>query len=275
MLAKKFHPRYWRSGGMFVQPKLNGLRCMYQNGVFMAREGLPWSTKCLKHLRWELRNLDPNIILDGELYMHGFSLQQINSRVGIVRTTPHPSEEEVQYWVFDIVDTKPFYYRHNILGNKFKQFYNSECLVLVPTVLAPDIEVANWHFSKHKQQGYEGAMLRDPAAPYSLPEKCGNKENRVTTLLKLKDWLDIDVTILHVNEGTGQFQGMCGSLHVQVPNGTVCDVGSGISHREREWLWTHRDTVVGWPVKVKYEMLSDTQVLLKPTIVQIPNLTLE
>jgi len=142
----------------------------------------------------------------------------------------------------------------------------------VSTLFAPDLDQAMKVFSVHKQHGYEGAMLRDPSAGYSIPATCTNKENRVTSLLKLKDWFDVDATIMHVEEGEGRFLGMTGSLYCALSNGKMFHVGSGLSDRERQWLWTHLDLVSGLSVKVRYEMFSDTGIPLKPTIIQVPQL---
>ena len=66
----------------YVQPKLNGIRALYQNGNFQSRDQLPFPPGLLNHLSSPLQSaFDPSVILDGELYVHGWPLQRINAAV--------------------------------------------------------------------------------------------------------------------------------------------------------------------------------------------------
>ena len=89
----------------YVQPKLNGIRALYQNGCFQSRDGIPFPTGLLSHLaRPLLDTFDPSVILDGELYVHGWPLQRINAAVTPVRQHPTEDTVQVEYHVFDVVD---------------------------------------------------------------------------------------------------------------------------------------------------------------------------
>lgn len=278
MLAKTYEPRYWIPGGMFVQPKLNGIRAMYKNGVFMSRDGLAWSKDCLSHIRAALASLPSDIILDGELYVHGLSLQQINSRIAVNRTTPHDLEHTVSYNVFDQVSDMGFGIRHAELNLLWREHVPDPSALLVPTHFIHHPHHADPLFVHYKERGYEGIMYRHPLSPYSLPDICGNKENRSTYLLKRKTWQDLDADIIEVVSGNGRLSTTCGSLSL-VHNGAYFSAGSGLTDLQRDELWRRKDDIYdsyafgrAWKCKIQYEMLSDDGIPLKPIIILIPNL---
>lgn len=279
MLAKTWHPRYWCEDGMFVQPKLNGIRAMYNNGVFMSRDGLTWSPNCLQHLRRDLATLPASVVLDGELYLHGMSLQQINSRIAVTRTTPHNEEGIISYWVFDHVSTEGYAIRHAQLQLWLRELDDNTSVVPVPTMYIDRQSAADACFNAFKRASYEGLMYRHPHAAYSLPDTCGNKENRSQHLLKRKSWLDLDADVYEVIEGRHRLQGTCGSLGCSfMHNGrkSYFQVGSGLTDLQRRQLWELRDEILSasppWTVKIQYEILSDDGVPLKPIILLVPNL---
>ncbi len=288
MLAKTWNARYWNPRGMFVQPKLNGVRAMYSNGNFVSRDGLLWSPKCLGHVREALAKIPPQVILDGELYCHGLSLQQINSRIAVNRNEPHNEESKITYCVFDLVSAEGFAIRQAELFLLFQSHIDYDPsrdapVSFVETRFAGVPKVADQAFMAWRHVGFEGMMLRCPDGPYSVPDICGNKENRSHYLLKRKDWLDLDAEIVEVTEGQHRLQGTCGSLALRYKNDSGGYVyfaaGSGLSDMSRRELWEKRDLIredyfydKPWTAKVKYEMLSDGGVPLKPTIILINEL---
>lgn len=266
MLAKKFQPKRWTKEGMFVQPKLNGVRALYHEGVFMSRDGHTWQCG-VEHLRAALWAAG-SLMLDGELYVHGLSLQAINSRIAVVRTTPHDECEMIEYHVFDVVSPDPFYMRAAELEMLSRHL--DPPIHVVPTHHASTLEFAEARFEFYKTHGYEGAIYRMPSKPYSFPELCPNQDNRVNYIMKRKDWLDLDCEIVRVEEGQGRLLNTCGALFLRTPQSVYVSAGSGMSDTERAWCWDHRDELPGHTVKIKFEMFSDRLVPLKPTIILLP-----
>jgi hypothetical protein len=110
-------------------------------------------------------------------------------------------------------------------------------------------------------------MYRHPDKPYGFAHNCGNQQNRWPYLLKRKDWMDDDFPIVDFKTTTGAkgFRGF--QLTCLLPSGSTFDVGSGLDTLEVDDFTLN--SPIGKTAKVKYEMLSDSGVPLKPTILAI------
>lgn len=255
-----------------VQPKLNGIRMLYRYGTMQSRshgqdEPKTWLAERLAHLRTALARVPQHLIFDGEIYTHGWSLQQINAQAAVNRLSDTDKTYRLQYHVFDIINTNDlnasFQDRFSFLTN----IVDTEIVKFVPTFRVITPLEADGHFARFKADGYEGMMYRQHDVPYGLSTNCGNKENRWPILLKRKDWLDeiceiLDYQITTGTKGERGFQMSCRFI-----NGNVFTVGSGLSHAERDRF--EHSPPIGQHVKVKYEMLSDGEVPLKPSIEEV------
>lgn len=267
MLAKKYADHSHKlEYPLYVQPKLNGVRALYHNGDFQSRDEHMWNPPVLEHLTTELANIPLNLILDGELYVHGWPLQKINGAASVNRLLPTTSTTLIQYHVFDCFDAnnfnRPFSDRIRLLYS-LPTFQTSLFSLLVNTHEVYSPAEAD-HFYRHfKDLEYEGMMYRTDS-PYGLASNCTNKENRWPCLLKRKEWLDEDCEIIDVEIGEGKYSSCVGSLTLRFPNGRIFSAGSGLSDLQR---LTYMDAPpIGRFAKIKYEMLSIDGVPLKPTV---------
>lgn len=147
---------------VLAQPKLDGVRCIARaNGLF-SRENLPIETQ--SHLVHELRPLfeaDPDLVLDGELYLPGETLHVI---APAVRT----GSRRLEFRVFDIASNAPATERQKRLAQLVAGMRE---VCGVPTVLCHDMAALDEHYRQCLADGHEGQMIRDPAAPY-LNRRC-------------------------------------------------------------------------------------------------------
>lgn len=260
----------------FVQPKLNGVRALYHQGIMQSRglreeEGKVWDPSVVQHFIQPLAHAcPPTWILDGELYCHGKSLQQINSAIAVKRKSNSAATHEIQYHVFDIISTKslhlPFSDRARFLEDLKLNLviHQATTIKVVPTTLVDTPGLDDELYATYRSQGYEGLMYRLPSAPYGFAEECGNKENRWKYLLKRKGWIDDEFLILGftLTEGEKGNQGF--QLTCQTSAGAEFTVGSGLSHEQQ--LYYSQNSPEGYLAKVRFEMLSDKGVPLKPTL---------
>lgn len=265
MLAFRYQDKGHRLPPVFhVQPKLNGVRALCQQGKFQSRDEIVWHEDKLLHLSIHFAHLPPNLVFDGELYLHGCSLQRINSAVSVnskLRTDLTPS---IEYWVYDMFDS------HNPTMPFDERFYHLSAMLSgigSPVIVCPTFRVnkerAEIFFAKAKKERFEGIMYRDSNAPYGIEVNCTNKENRWPCLLKRKDFLDAEVVVVGVEPGIGKYADAMGALVCEYSNGKTFKVGSGFSDAERFRYIV--DPPIGYKIRINYEMLSDNGTPLKPT----------
>ena len=205
---------------VFVQPKLDGVRCVIQaenysdKGTIVpvvtaySRTGKEW--KNINHILEQLVPFFtkyPNVILDGELYNHDFKddFEQIISMVRKTKPTDEArlkSAENVQFHCYDIIDEKlPFDQRIEfvteslmLLGDSIYTVDTSQC----------HTEVAAKVFHQDNlDQGYEGSIVRTNDI-----YKCG----RSWSLRKFKEFHDEEATIIDWVEGKGKRKGTIGKF---------------------------------------------------------------
>jgi ATP-dependent DNA ligase len=79
------------------------------------------------------------------------------------------------------------------------------------------------------------------------------------TWFKVKQVDFADLELVEVLPGTGKYSDSVGRLVVRNPeNGALGEVGSfAITDERREWIWTHRENVVGAVVKIRVQEITD------------------
>lgn len=255
MLAKTYGPK-WSRFPCFVQPKLNGVRALYQDGIFQSREERIWHTNKLAHLRADLSELKlpSSVILDGELYVHGWRLQKINGAVQVNSATPRDDTHLVQYCIFDVVDpTKGF-------GDRFLEFYELLCqhkrvrpdssIFPVPSDLIYFQEQVEQHLFAWTTKGFEGIMLRPVDGVYEPGSNGKGGEYRSASLWKYKHWEDAEFLCVAVTQGDGKASIGVGALVCITQDGASFHVGTGFTDEDRVELLEH--SPVGKFVKVRF-----------------------
>jgi DNA ligase-1 len=102
--------------------------------------------------------------------------------------------------------------------------------------------------------GYEGIMIKDPAAGY----KC----KRSVAWLKLKPFIEVSLTVVAVEEGTGKNVGRLGALVCEgIDDGRriVVNVGSGFTDDQRIDYWNNREKVVRKVSEVRADAITQNQ----------------
>lgn len=218
MLAKTYNGNVWKKVScMYGQYKINGLRCIVtaytQNDMFkpirlrfQSREGIIWNT--LENLSDYLLSIIPaNIIrdmidgyvaLDGEIYLPGYTINQINH---FVKDANCVENKLLQFWCYDIMmegnQAHRNMYRYHIKKptsfNSIKEHYNNKerLIILHNKYITNDNEAidARNHFIN---LGFEGLILRNAKTDYQYGRR------RANYMEKFKDAAEGDFIILDI-----------------------------------------------------------------------------
>jgi ATP-dependent DNA ligase len=288
-LARTIGPKF-NTYPCFCQPKLNGVRALYQQGIFQSRDEKVWSPKVLQHLHEELNTLQPTfekLIIDGELYVHGWRLQDINAAVAVNRKEPTKDTPHVEFHVFDVVDpNRPFSDRWFEIYQTLQQA-NLPHVHAVPTALCVSKADMENHFYQYTALGYEGIMLR-PDGPYEFGEHLASHGQNMTTfrskfLWKFKRWEDDEFVCVGTTQGEGKADIGVGALVLskKADDGLalvtlrdtdtsyryedVFKVGTGFTDEERiEFM---KNPPIGKLIKVRYLCLTEDKIPFNPSFV--------
>ncbi len=172
MLPRTFNPRY-NHYPCYLQPKLKGVRALYQCGVFQASDEKLWRPKVLEHLIDAFspyRNSLGNVIFDGVLYVHGWEDERISTAATVSLKDPTTDTLELQYHIFDVVDAERNYSDRWLEVYPCIQFWNHSHIRVVSTVRIWFPEEAANQLTYWTGLGYDGIILR-PDGPYEFGEK--------------------------------------------------------------------------------------------------------
>ncbi len=247
------------------QAKIDGIRAIAYNkgtGVeFKSRGGkvFPW----LDHIKPELFKffsyLPPGSVLDGEMYIHGVLMQTLN---GYIHTTnfKHPKNEEIKYYIFDIVDpqrlttAKRYLLLYQAYVKYVKDFGEPQTFVILSTGIANSREEMEQAHTFYVNQGYEGLMIRHlvhPGSGQAEIDRAKYKGKRNNNLLKFKKFRDEEGTIIDVIDGTGREKGLA-IFKLQDDTGKVFPVRpQGTFDERRIWL-QNRQSLIGQRYTFKY-----------------------
>ena len=209
---------------VFIQPKLDGVRCVIQYEK-VTPTGVPpniysHEVKAYSRTGKEWKNIDhileqlvpfftkyPNIILDGELYNHDLK-DNFEKIISLVRKTKPTAEdriesaEMVQFHCYDIIDEKlPFEQRIDFVHESL--MLPGVSIYTVDTYRVFDEDQAKVDHARNLDSGYEGSIVRTNDV-----YKCG----RSWSLRKFKDFHDAEATLLAWVEGKGKRKGTVGKF---------------------------------------------------------------
>mgnify|MGYP003119342128 CR=1 FL=1 len=209
---------------VFIQPKLDGVRCVIQANVkrhiltpdlneievkAYSRTGKEW--KNIDHILEQLVSFFtkyPNVILDGELYNHDFK-DDFESIISMVRKTKPTDEdrlisaENVQFHCYDIIDEELPYDQRNEFINQSLMLLGDSIHIVDTNRVFKHEEALNIHHDANLTNGYEGSILRT-----NDMYKCG----RSWSLRKFKDFHDSEAKLISWVEGKGKRVGTIGKF---------------------------------------------------------------
>jgi len=260
-------------GPMEVSPKLDGIRCMIQNGVALSRSLKPIPNKHVQSVigRKEFNGFDGELIV-GEP-TNNDAYRNTTSRI-----MSENKKFKFSFWIFD------YFLKNDTYANRQKEITflkqvklqklipeHDHTLKMLGTKTINSMKELEEYEVSCLKIGYEGVILRDPNAMY----KHGRSTAKEGGLIKVKRFSDSEARILAMEEqmknnnekkvnelGRSQRsshkankspKGTLGALVVKdVYSGVQFNIGTGFTDSVRDQLWKHKEDLIGTTVKYKY-----------------------
>lgn len=250
-----------------ITQKLDGNRILAikQNDKveFYTRQGKP--LEGLVELEEDFKSFPNNMVLDGEILLE--NKNNLNSdelfRETMKECRKKGTKHGLYFNAFDLVtlegfgkgiDTTPCAQRKENLHNLIET-NNFTHIVEVPILYkGRDLDKIDEYLQLAISKGQEGCMVNLCEAPY--------EGKRVKTQLKVKAMNEIDLRVVGVFEGEGEFKGTLGGVKIVLTHeGKQYDVaiGSGFSKKEREIFWEDSSLIIGKIIRVQYFEISQNQ----------------
>ena len=211
------------------------------------------------------------LMLDGECYHHGYTLQQINS---IARTQKVAKDLEVlQFYWYDIVDlNNPFKSRlakMKSIAEELKE-YGSEIgwdpdRIFKENELriqfVPQIEVSGWDnmmklHNEYVSEGWEGLVIRDPERPYK-------PNGRTNDMIKIKVYKDDCFKVVGKEAGLRGSEDMV--FIMQMPDGRTFKAKPFGDREQKQEYWINfEEKYNGHIGECKFFYYSDDGIPLQP-----------
>lgn len=267
----------FEKGSYFGQWKINGERCIItatlEQGLFelvklhyRSREGVDWTDK-LSYLDDILLPCIPQDIidmmieegvgLDGELYLPGYGINEINS---FIKNTELPQHYKLQFWLYDIcIENMSALKRQEILYRYFNRYFaiktikskedhlnNTNRLILLANDVVLDINEAILRRDTYISLGFEGLVIRRKDAEYQF----GGRRNN--SMLKFKKKLDGLFTIIDIVP-EGRKRANLGKFVLKNDiNEETFECTYNAPHSVQEEILINREKYIGKNVLVEY-----------------------
>ncbi len=259
------------TGKKLLEEKLDGVRCLTvvdfesRTVVMYTRNGkeLVNFPHIVKAFEDNMDNFARSYVFDGEVMSSSF--QALMTQVH--RKSDVKSDDAVLH-LFDIVPLVEFKAGKSVMGQRrrsqfLKNFENifadSGCIALVPQQEVDlDTFMGGIEFQDFNKAalaaGKEGIMIKDVDAKYET--------KRSVSWLKQKPFIEVSLTVMAVEEGTGRNLDKLGALVCEGEDDgkTIkVNVGSGFTDSDRDEYWTGKEMVLGQVVEVRADAVTQNQ----------------
>jgi DNA ligase-1 len=248
MTAKKWkdwNEKVDRNQTFYVQPKLDGMRCICDKNGLWSRNGEQWVSvphihEIMMELYGHLFEANPDLKFDGELYNHQFR-DNFDKIASILRKTK-PTEEDlaesrqyVQYWIYDIASMGKAGFSAR-LDSLQKNWVDHPSMVLTPTETVGFDEIDERATRWIEEDGYEGGMVRLDMAYTS---------KRSDSLFKWKRVEDAEFEIVDIEPGRGGHAHIAARVIQKTADGQIFAAGILGDHEYCKKLLENKADIIG------------------------------
>jgi len=204
---------------------------------------------------------DRSMVLDGEMVSSSFQalMKQVHRKSDV-------QSEDARLMLFDILPLSEFQQGESTLGQRRRSNLLKGMKAVFDLVgsidVIPQLEVdlgsyvGELQFKQYNKEaidaGFEGIMIKDVDATYEC--------KRSAKWLKMKPFIEVSLTVVNTEEGTGKNVGKMGALVCEgTEDGKLIkvNVGSGFSDQDRDDFWNCKAD--GQVVEVRADAVTQNQ----------------
>ena len=281
MLAHHYQEGRLVEGEQFaVQRKYDGLRCrarmtemsQFTKASLIKRGGdrIPFCKLIRLQAYLLLRQLPYGWQLDGELYSHGMTLQQIE---GIVNRSVnvHADDKLLSYYVFDLIppnldsENATYAHRRSMLiqafneNKKMSMWYHNRLFLAEEDVCTSFDQIEPLH-DKYIAEGYEGAVIKSYSAGYVL--------SRTYHIMKYVKFHSVEAIISGFDKSRGTEEGAI-IFSITLSNG----LGQGVRPQGtialRRQMYARGNEYIGRTCTIRYKSVTPDGRLHAPVMFRI------
>ena len=253
-IAGECYIEYKYDGVRVIAIVTNGDATLYsRNGKLL--ENFPHINEALSKPEFE------GLVFDGEVMSEDFQtlMKQVHRKEGA-------QTEDSYLAVFDMLTLEEF----NAKGTRMSAVdrrdrleslsgsFNYRIQLVDATLVNLDLDEGQAKFKAMNKlaldEGYEGLMIK--------PAHLGYDCKRSHAWLKIKPFIEVTLTVVGVEEGTGKNAGMLGAFIVEGNDDGKnfhLNVGSGLTDDMRKDVWAVKDSVIGQLVEIRADAATQSQ----------------
>jgi len=260
------------AGSKLVEVKLDGVRVItivWPDGRVLQFSRNGKELVNFEHIKQELAlnatTFTEPMVLDGEVMSSSFQdlMKQVHRKDNAVAS-------DAVLWLFDCLPLAAFesgiypvaqktrsawlhsWYNNNL----FKSMSHVRCLdqAIVDLDTEEGQRLYRMYNKSAIENNYEGIMIKDPDAAYEC--------KRTTAWLKLKPFIEVSLTVVDLEQGTGRNEGRLGAIICEGEDDgrrIRVNVGSGFSDSDRDSFWKGSDQLYGQIVEVRADAVTQNQ----------------
>lgn len=264
------------TGTYMVSNKMDGHRWLFIDGELKSRKFKPMPNHRLEMRFKQIADYSKRtgIILDGEIYSHALSFQEIGHFLRTIDTGNEEIPDSIKFYCFEAFDpSRPNLTakeRYELIKNASNEM-NGVFVVVEQKILDNPTDIEK-EFKKAIEDGYEGLMLKNPDSEY----KFGRFTFKSGDAYKLKKFVTTDGKIVGVEQATKVKDSAekktdafgksvtskkkddripidkAASFIVEFDSTTV-KVPIAMTDEEKEEVWKNRDSYLGRWIEYKYQ----------------------
>ncbi len=200
-----------------MSEKLDGIRGYWTGKRLQTRKG-----RLIYAPEWFLDGF-PSFELDGELWSGRNQFEFIQSTV--LDKKPSEDWQKVTYNIFEVPNVEGNFLVRLQKAKEWFSAHPNKYVKIIPQIKCENKKHLEKFLNEIESKGGEGVIVKDPNQGYHT--------GRSPHILKVKNFNDMEGTVITHNPGKGKFENMMGSLTLKLENGLTFKLGTGFSNKVR------------------------------------------